>query len=315
MGTPFPPFSLGLHEVADACHAYLQPDGRWGYSNAGLVVGDGASLLVDTLFDLRLTSAMLDAMAAVTAGAPIGTLVNTHANGDHCYGNELVSDAHIVASEAAAEEMAEVPPSMLAAMAELDGELGATFRRFFGDFEFSGIELPPVDETFRGELTLSVGGRSVELRELGPAHTRGDVIAWVPDERVVYTGDLCFIGGTPLTWAGPIANWVAACDHIIGLDPVAVVPGHGPVTDTDGVRAVRDYLAHVDREARTRHEAGMSVTDAANDIELGEYADWLDAGRIIANVDAVYRALDADHEPLAVTDLFVEMAAYESRKQ
>ena len=72
------PFSLGLHEVADGCHAYLQPDGGWGYSNAGLIVGDGVSLLVDTLFDLDLTAAMLGSMDALTAVAPIGTVVNTH---------------------------------------------------------------------------------------------------------------------------------------------------------------------------------------------------------------------------------------------
>ena len=94
------PYSLGLHEVADGCHAYLQPDGGWGYSNAGLVVGDGASMLVDTLFDLRLTAEMLAAMSHVTGPAPIGTVVNTHANGDHCYGNQLVADREIIASRA-----------------------------------------------------------------------------------------------------------------------------------------------------------------------------------------------------------------------
>ncbi|MEY4068881.1 MAG: hypothetical protein RLZZ332_1217, partial [Actinomycetota bacterium] len=94
-------YRLGVHEVADGCHAYLQPDGGWGYSNAGLVVGDGRSLLVDTLFDLRLTDAMLAAMSPLTRGAPITTCVNTHANGDHCYGNERVAGAEIIASRAA----------------------------------------------------------------------------------------------------------------------------------------------------------------------------------------------------------------------
>ena len=93
-------YRRGLHELGDGCHAYLQPDGSWGWSNAGLVVGDGASLLVDTLFDLPLTRTMLDEMVVHTRTAPIVTLVNTHANGDHCYGNELVGQAEIVASVA-----------------------------------------------------------------------------------------------------------------------------------------------------------------------------------------------------------------------
>ena len=110
-------YTLGLHELSNGCHAYLQPDGGWGWSNAGLIVGDGASLLVDTLFDLKITQKMLDTMANATQKAPISTVVNTHANGDHCYGNELVVGAEIVASAATAHEMTEVPPAMLAALA------------------------------------------------------------------------------------------------------------------------------------------------------------------------------------------------------
>ena len=80
------------------------------------MVGDGASLLVDTLFDLALTGRMLDGMSVHTRTAPIHTLVNTHANGDHCYGNQLVEHAEIIASVATAHEMTEVPPAMLAAL-------------------------------------------------------------------------------------------------------------------------------------------------------------------------------------------------------
>ena len=106
------PYSRGLHDVGAGCYAWLQPDGSWGWSNAGLVCDGGASLLVDTLFDLRLTREMLEAMRrAVPAAAQIDVLVNTHANGDHCYGNELVAGARIVASKACAEEMGHVPPS------------------------------------------------------------------------------------------------------------------------------------------------------------------------------------------------------------
>src|ERR1700692_2584651 len=93
-------YVAGLQEVGDGFYAYLQPDGGWGWSNAGLVVDGDSTLLIDTLFDLRLTEDMLREMrGAVKAAARIDTLVNTHANGDHCYGNALVGDARIVASE------------------------------------------------------------------------------------------------------------------------------------------------------------------------------------------------------------------------
>jgi glyoxylase-like metal-dependent hydrolase (beta-lactamase superfamily II) len=106
---------------------------------------------------------------------------------------------------------------------------------------------------------------------------------------VIYTGDILFIDGTPLMWAGPIQNWIAACDLIASLDVHVIVPGHGPVTDQAGVRRMRGYLAFIDREARKRFDAGMSVADAAFDIDLGEYADWPDAERLGANVDALFR--------------------------
>src|SRR5580692_10529227 len=113
------PYERGLTEVGEGIHAYLQPDGGWGWSNAGLVSDGEATLLIDTLFDLKLTEAMLTEMRrAVPAAARIDTLLNTHANGDHCYGNQLVSGARIVATERTAAEMLELPPSAMANLVE-----------------------------------------------------------------------------------------------------------------------------------------------------------------------------------------------------
>lgn len=310
-----PPYTRGLHEVGDGLHAWLQPDGGWGWSNAGLVVGDGASLLVDTLFDLALTRDMLEAMGPVTGSAPIATVVNTHANGDHCYGNELVVGAEIVATHAAAEEMGEVPPAMLAALNEAPGEIGELFRRFFGAFDFAGITPTLPTRTFQHRLDVEVGGRVVELHEVGPAHTRGDAIAHVPDAGVVFTGDICFIGGTPIVWAGPIQRWIEACDLICSFAPEVVVPGHGPVTDVAGVLEVRGYLEVLDREARARHDAGVGPLDAARELHAlladGPFAAWGESGRVAVNVEAVYRALDAGHRSADVVELFRQMAQLE----
>ena len=236
-----------LTEVADGCLAYVQGDGGWGWSNAGLVIGNGTSLLVDTLFDLRLTRRMLNQLAVHTESAPIATVVNTHANGDHCYGNSLVDGAQIVSSTATAREMPLVPPSLLATLTAAAGEVGELFRQFFGEFAFEGIELRVPDRTFNGSLDLDVGGRTVQLREVGPAHTTGDTLVVVPDAGVVYTGDILFIRGTPIVWAGPLANWVAACELIIGLDADVIVPGHGQVGRACRARLPRLRRARGDR--------------------------------------------------------------------
>ena len=148
---------VSLVEAGDGCLAYLQGDGGWGWSNAGLIVGDGRSLLVDTLFDLHLTRRMLDALADHTRSAPIGTVVNTHANGDHCYGNSLVGGAEIVASTATADEMHHVPSSLLAALNADPGAAGDLFRSFFGEFDFDGV---------RASMGLDASVNSLTYREL-----------------------------------------------------------------------------------------------------------------------------------------------------
>ena len=123
-------YERGLHELGDGLYAYLQPDGGWGWSNAGLVTAQEASLLVDTLFDLKLTHDMLDAMAPVTDSRPIGQAFNTHGNGDHWFGNELLPDGiPIVASAAAIEDMRAVPAAAVNLLFnELD--LGPEFEGF-----------------------------------------------------------------------------------------------------------------------------------------------------------------------------------------
>ena len=310
-------YELGLHELGDGCFAYLQPDGGWGFSNAGLVVGDGASLLVDTLFDLALTARMLESMATHTEAAPIATVLNTHANGDHCYGNQLVHGAEVIASSATAREMHEVPPSMLAALNAAPGEVGELFRSFFGPFTFDGIELRLPDRTFDDRLELEVGGRMVELIEVGPAHTSGDTLAYVPDAATIYTGDILFIGGTPIVWAGPLANWVAACDLMLGMDIETVVPGHGPITDKSGVAQVRDYLSFVDAQARQHHASGDDAWEAARAIahEIGArpgFSGWGEFGRIVVNVETAYRSLDPAHRTPDVVEQFRRMARLES---
>ena len=105
--------------------------------------------------------------------APIATVVNTHANGDHCYGNQLVDGAEIIASTATADEMSEVPPSLLAALNAAPGEVGDLFRSFFGEFDFDGIELRLPTRTFDGRLDLDVGGRARRADRGRPGAHRG----------------------------------------------------------------------------------------------------------------------------------------------
>jgi cyclase len=310
-------YSRGLHELGDGLYAYLQPDGGWGWSNAGLVTSDRGSLLIDTLFDLSLTRAMLDEMEPVTAAHPISQAMNTHGNGDHWFGNQLLPEGiPIIATRAAVEDMRAAPPALLSALAaatDLPAEIELFTRRAFGSFDFSGIEPRLPTETFEFRHELALDGRRVELIELGPAHTPGDAIAHVPDAGVVFTGDLLFIEGTPIMWAGPASSWLTACDRILELGASTLVPGHGPVTDGSGVREVQRYLRYVHGQARERFDAGMDAEAAANDIEIGDFRDWGDPERIVVNVATVYHELDPSQPAPGPPELFARMGRWISR--
>jgi cyclase len=306
-------YTKGLKDIGNGLYAWLQPDGGWGWSNAGLIRDGEASLLVDTLFDMTLTRDMLSAMEDATGigAGKIAAIVNTHANGDHCHGNGCCPQAEIIASEASAREMAEVPPATLAMFKAAGAKLGPAgtyFADVFAPFDFENVEERAPTKTFSGAMDMKVGDKAVRLIEVGPAHTGGDVLVHVPGDKAVFTGDILFINGTPLMWAGPVANWIRACETIIAMDVDVIVPGHGPVTDKAGVRRVADYLAYIDREARKRFEAGLPVREAALDIALGDFSSWGDGERIAVNVDSLYREYRGDGKVTPVIELFALMA-------
>jgi len=314
-------FRKGLQDVGNGCYAYLQPDGSWGWSNAGLVVDSGESLLVDTLFDLKLTREMLDTMkrAEPKAVSQIGTLVNTHSNGDHCFGNELVTGAEIIASKACDEEMRnDGGAARLADMKRSTAAMGDTgeyFAKIFAPFDFEGINVAMPTRTFEGELECRVGDKIVRLIEVGPAHTRGDVLAYVPENRTIFTGDILFINGHPIIWAGPIGNWIKACNLMLDLDVETVVPGHGPITDKKGVAAMKGYFEYIETEARRRYDAGMSIMEAAQDISMADYSSWGDAERIVVNVGSLYREFSGGKTTTGVAELFGMMAQLEKNRR
>ena len=308
-------YTKGLHDLGNGCWAYLLPDGGWGWSNAGLINDGGETLLVDTLFDLKLTADMLHAMRrAVPAARAIGTLVNTHANGDHTYGNQLVAGAQIVASRACRDEMERLPPD--AFIRRMDGwreggEGGRLLHELMGrKFDFDGIKATLPTRTFETELSLMVGAKRVELVNVGPAHTRGDILVHVPGDRTVFTGDIIFNGGHPVIWAGPVANWIAALDRILGWDVDIVVPGHGPITDKSGVRQLRAYLTALCDQARARYDAGLPWQDAAEEIVADLFTHWIDRERVFINVNTLYREFAGAARPAGVMKVYEAMAGW-----
>jgi glyoxylase-like metal-dependent hydrolase (beta-lactamase superfamily II) len=334
-----PLFEGGLTEVAPGTSAWLQPNGGLGESNAGLVVGDGSALLIDTLWDERLTAGMLEAVVPVCerAGAPLTHLFNTHGDGDHWYGNGLLgAGVEIVAAEPAIEQMRAEPPSMLTRLAPagtLAGVAGRIpllpgaerlrglggFASLLGAYEFGGVDPRVPEHSFADAKTLEIGGRRVELTFVGPAHTIGDAIAWVPDARVVFAGDILFNDVMPIMWAGPVGNWIAALERIEALEPTAVVGGHGPVGTVADCAAVREYWVWLREQVLA---AGADVDALAlserllGSAEFEPWRDWRGPERTLVNVAriaATERGGSSEIGPVERLKLIAAMGALAER--
>ncbi len=269
-----------VHEVADGLYAYVQPDGSWWINNTGFLVGPQGVASVDACATERRTRAYLDAIAAVTP-RPVRTLVNTHHHGDHTFGNHLFSGATIVAHERARQEVLDFggPPVAMP---------------FWEPVEWGDIVVEPPFLTYTDQVALHVGDLRCEVRHVGtPAHTTNDSIVWVPDRSVLFCGDLIFHGGTPFLLMGSIAGAVEVLDEVLRpLGAATIVPGHGPVCDSAMIDVTLDYLRFVQETARAGRDAGLSPLDAAREVDLGRFAGWHDAERIVGNLHRAYAELD-----------------------
>ena len=306
-------FAKGLAEIGDGVWAWLQPNGAWGEANAGLVAGDDEALLVDTLWDERLAAEMLLAMQPVLEGRPIRTVVNTHSDGDHWWGNHQVPPAAEIVTSAASrstmeEESGPGELARLARTAALAGRLPGPLRplgRYVGamlaPFDFAGVTPRCPDRTFSGAETLTAGGREVRLIEVGPAHTPGDAIVVVPDAGVVFAADVLFVGATPVMWHGPLEGWIRALDVLLGQDAEVFVPGHGPVSGRAEVQDLRDYMTWIGQVVADEHALGRTATEAARALvrsrEFDRWRDWENPERILITATTVHRALGGD-EPV-----------------
>ncbi len=281
---------MELRQIAKDVYACLQEDKGLGTSNSGLI-NRGGGLVVDTFWDLPHTRAMIDLYAGVWP-APPRRVVNTHYNGDHCWGNQLFTGAEIIGHRLCAAHFGKEQPQamqMMSAMAASSDAAMAAIGKSFAGWDFAGIELTPPTTLFDEQMKLDLGGIVVDLLYVGPAHTASDVVAHLPEQRIVFTGDVLFRFCSPVGWEGTYAKWLEALDRLIALNPEILVPGHGPVCGVDGVRELKDYLVYVRAESKRFFDAEVPALQAAKRIDLGPYARWTQPERIIFNVERAYR--------------------------
>lgn len=323
-------FREGLYQVGQQAYAWMVPNGSWGETNIGLIDCNGQSVLIDTCWDLRFTREVLTGAATILKRSPIEFVINTHADGDHCWGNQLFADKTIISTQACIRQMHHLHPRSLHALklggrllrrlpfTRLDG-FGHYMAEMFAPYDFRDIEITEPGEGFNERKEITVGGTEIVLMEVGPGHTDGDAIVYVPKERVAYAGDILFVGATPVMWAGPVRNIVAALRLLLDLRPRLIVPGHGPLALPSDVAALINYWEFIQTELHQRYLRDMTPLEAAKDVvfsaafRASPFAAWDSPERIVTNAHGLYREWGAKLRTLpgklGVMDLMRQQAA------
>jgi glyoxylase-like metal-dependent hydrolase (beta-lactamase superfamily II) len=244
--------------------------------NVGIVLGDDTALVVDTAMGPR-NGARIHELARGLAGDRRLLLTITHFHPEHGYGAQEFGDATIVVNRAQVDEFHDKAAAYL--------EMFRTFGPAVAE-QLEGVELVEPDEVYDGDVhELDVGGRRVELRTWGLAHTRGDQVVWLPEERVLFTGDLveerCFAifpYFPPEDADVDGERWLAVLERLEELGPAVVVPGHGGVGGVEVVRTAREYITQLRDEAHRLRSEGVPVDAAAEQLDAffrGLHPDWV----------------------------------------
>ncbi len=310
-----PLFREGLYQLRKPCYAWMVPNGSWGETNIGLIDCGGESVLIDTCWDITLTRTMLDYLQPILTSSPVEYVINTHGDGDHCWGNQIFAAKPIIASEKCAGSMHHYSPGSLRALSGTGRVLkrlplgslrlfGHYMSGMFAPYDFSDVTITPPNETFSGEKTLTVRGVDIVLTEVGPGHTDGDAFVWVPDHDVLYAGDILFVGVTPVMWAGPVDNICKALRRIMEMKPGVIVPGHGPLATLKDVQDLLDYWEYLQDTLRPLADNGISSFEAAcltahsDDFRRRPFAHWDSPERIVTNARSLYREWQIDEPAL-----------------
>lgn len=284
-----------LSEVADRIYAYIQLDGSWFLNNTGFLIGRRGVTVIDTCGTEPRARAFRAALEGVT-DRPIRTLLNTHHHGDHTWGNFVFPETTIIGHTLCRSEVIET---------------GLSIQPLFQGVTWGTIEVEPPFVTFDDRLAVYVDDLKLDLLFVGPAHTTNDIIVWIPDRRLLFSGDLIFSKCTPFVVQGSLAGHLKALETLRGLDAETIVPGHGDICGPEAIDDAVEYLRFVEDLSARAYRDGVAPLEAARQTDLGRFAEWNETERLVANIHRAFSELRGDPlgAPLPLAAIVPEMIA------
>lgn len=248
-------------KLAEGVYGFI---GKQGAANSGFVVTHEGVVVIDTQGTKELALLLKNKIHEIT-DKPIVYVINTHYHGDHTFGNQYFKDAKEVISHENTKKN----------LIEKDKQHREQFKKFFGEDSLEGLELTLPTKTFKDTLTLHAGGKTIELVYLGKGHTDGDIIVYLPIERIMFGGDLLYKGRLP--WLGDAysSDWIETLKKLKNFDAGVYMPGHGSAGDISMLFALQQYLADLRHEVRRYIAMGKTLDEMKNEISLSKYKDWL----------------------------------------
>jgi cyclase len=239
-------YKTGIIEGAADAYAFIQANGA---TNAGFIVGDEGVVVIDSLMTPTLAGKLYAAVRNVTP-KPIRYLVNTHYHGDHVFGNQYFVPAPIISHANCRTELIE--------------KFDANMQRYRSGRpelipELEQIRMTLPDVTFDHHMTIMLGEREIQLVYLGRAHTASDILLYLPQEKLLYVGDLAVHKTLPAFPDGHITKWLTVLDEVAKIDAETIVPGHGPVGGKAEFDEAKELMDLLRREIRRKPSGGRIV--------------------------------------------------------
>lgn len=235
----------GLTKIADNVYSYagvqqMSAQNSFG-ANAAVIIGNDGILVVDTLVSAKEAQRLIRDIRAIS-DKPIKYVINTHVHLDHSFGNaEFQKLGATIIAQSSERETAQ----KLAGVALQNAKLfGMTDK----DLEGTSIACPTL--SFNDRMEVDLGNQLVELIHPGPSHSDGSILVFLPDKRILFTGDILFTGYHPFVAEGNIPGWLCALDYVLHMDTTIIIPGHGPMSTKKDVEDMKRYLTLFDEKAK-----------------------------------------------------------------